>query len=345
MMQARCDLDKGTYIMRHLNILGRRAALALGAALVLAPNIASAQAAYPSKPITLVVPFSAGGPTDVVARVIGAAMTKHLNQTVVVENKVGAGGTLAAAYVARATPDGYTFLIHHNGMATAPALYRKLPYNPLTDFEYVSQVIDVPMTLVGRKDLPAKDFNELRAWLKTNGDKANLAHAGLGAVSHLCGMLFRQAVGADITTVPYQGTGPAMNALLAGQVDLLCDQTTSTTQYIKAGSVKLYGVTTDARIRTLPSAPTLNEQGLKGFEVVVWHGIYAPKGTPKEAIDKFGAALKAALKDPAVDKRLDELGAVTVPNFKQSPDGLKNWLSKETARYAPVIKAAGQFAD
>ena len=301
--------------------------------------------AYPTKPITLVVPFAAGGPTDVVARTIGAAMGRTLNQTVVIENKTGAGGTLAGAYTARAAPDGYTFLIHHNGMATAPALYRKLPYNPLTDFEYVSQVIDVPMTLVGRKDLPPKDFNELRAYLKAQGDKVNLAHAGLGAVSHLCGMLFRQAIGADLTTVPYQGTGPAMNAILGGQVDLLCDQTTSTTQYIKAGSVKMYGVTTAARIKTLPDAPTLAEQGLKGFQVVVWHGIYAPKGTPKEAIDKFGGALRAALKDPTVVQRMNELGAVIVPESKQTPAGLQTWLAEETARYGPVIKAAGQFAD
>jgi tripartite-type tricarboxylate transporter receptor subunit TctC len=280
-----------------------------------------------------------------VARTLAAAMTRTLNQTVVIENKTGAGGTIAATYVARATPDGYTFLIHHNGMATAPALYRKLQYNPLTDFEYVSQVIDVPMTLVGRKDLPAKDFNELRTYLKANGDKVNLAHAGLGAVSHLCGVLFRQAIGVNLTTVPYQGTAPALNALLGGQVDLLCDQTTSTTQYIKAGSIKLYGVTTASRVKTLPDAPTLAEQGLKGFEVVVWHGIYAPKGTPKEAIDKFGAALKTALKDPAVAKTLNDLGAVVVPESKQTPAGLQTWLAAETARYAPVIKAAGQFAD
>jgi tripartite-type tricarboxylate transporter receptor subunit TctC len=325
--------------------LGRRALLAAaGAALAFSPLFAAAQS-YPTKPITLVVPFAAGGPTDVVARALGAAMTKSLNQTVVIENKTGAGGTLAAAYVARAAPDGYTFLIHHNGMATAPALYRKLSYNPLTDFEYVSQAIDVPMTLVGRKDLPAKDFKELLAYLKANGDKVNLAHAGLGAVSHLCGMLFRQAVGVDLTTVPYQGTGPAMTALLGGQVDLLCDQTTSTTQYIKAGSVKLFGVTTASRLKTLPETPTLAEQGLKGFQVVVWHGIYAPKGTPKEAIDKFGSALKAALKEPTVARQLDELGTIVVPDAKLSPEGLKTWLTQETARYAPVIKAAGQFAD
>lgn len=316
------------------------------ASVIIAIWASSAHAqAYPNRPITLVVPFSAGGPTDLVARKLGAAMTQALNQTVVVENKTGAGGTIAAAYTARATPDGYTFLIHHNGMATAPALYRKLRYNPLNDFDYVGQVIDVPMTLIGRKDLPAKDFTELRAYLKENGDKVNLAHAGLGAVSHLCGVLLRQATGTNVTTVPYQGTGPAMTALLAGQVDLLCDQTTSTTQYIKAGSVKLYGVTTSTRLKNLPEAPTLAEQGLKGFEIVVWHGIYAPKGTPKEAIDKFGNALRSALKDPGVVKTMDDLGAVIVPENKQLPAGLQTWLSQETERYAPVIKAAGQFAD
>lgn len=300
---------------------------------------------YPAKPITLVVPFAAGGPTDVVARTLGAAMTKSLGQTVLVENKTGAGGTIAATFTARAAPDGYTFLIHHNGMATAPALYRKLSYQPLADFEYVSQVIDVPMTLVGRKDLPAKDFKELMAYAKAHGDKVNLAHAGLGAVSHLCGMLVRQALGVEMTTVPYQGTGPAMNALLAGQVDLLCDQTTSTTPYIKAGSVKLYGVTTPMRLKTLPDTPTLAEQGLPGFQVVVWHGIYAPKGTPKEAIDKFGAALKTTLKDPVIAQRLAELGAIIPSDDKLTPAGLKTWLEQETQRYAPVIKAAGQFAD
>lgn len=300
---------------------------------------------YPTKPITLVVPFSAGGPTDVVARLLGAAMGKTLGQTVLVENKTGAGGTISATYTARATPDGYTFLIHHNGMATAPALYRKLSYKPLADFEYVSQVVDVPMTVVGRKDLPANDFKELQVWAKAQGNKINLAHAGLGAVSHLCGVLLRQAMGVEMTTVPFQGTGPAMNALLAGQVDLLCDQTTSTTPFIKAGSVKLYGVTTSSRLKTLPDTPTLQEQGLKGFQVVVWHGIYAPKGTPKEAIDKFGVALRTALKDPTVVQRLTALGAVIPSDEKLSPEGLKSWLDQETQRYDPVIKAAGQFAD
>ena len=320
--------------------------LACAAAASLGLNTqAFSQAAFPDKPIALVVPFAAGGPTDVVARALSVPMARALGQSVVVDNRTGAGGTLAAGLVARAAPDGYTFLIHHNGMATAPALYRKLAYNPLTDFEYVSQVVDVPMTLVARKDLPAKTFPELLTYLKAQGDKVNLAHAGLGAVSHLCGMVLRQAVGVELTTVPYQGTGPAMAALLGGQVDLLCDQTTQTVPHIKAGSLRFYGVTTAQRVKILPDAPTLAEQGLKGFEVVVWHGIYAPKGTPKEAIDKFGAALRAALKDPVVAQRMDELGAVVVPDSKLTPAGLQTWLVQETARYAPVIKAAGQFAD
>ena len=318
---------------------------ATAAALGLALAGSALAQAYPSKPITLVVPFAAGGPTDVVARLLGASMGKTLGQTVVIENKVGAGGTIAAAYTARANPDGYTYLIHHNGMGTAPALYRKLAFNPLTDFEYVSQVIDVPMTLVGRKDFPAKDFKELVTYLKANGDKVNIAHAGLGAVSHLCSVLVRQAIGVDMTTIPFSGTGPALNALLGGQVDLLCDQTTSTTPQIKAGTVKLYGVTTSTRLKTMPEVPTLAEQGLTGFQMVVWHGVYAPKGTPKAAIDTFGRALSTALKDPAVVAKLTELGSVVVPDDKQTPAGLQTWLQQETLRYGPVIKAAGQFAD
>ena len=300
---------------------------------------------YPNKQVTLVVPFAAGGPTDVVARAIAVPMARSLGQPVVIENKLGAGGTLAANHVAKATPDGYTVLIHHNGMATAPGLYRKLPYKPLEDFEYISQVVDVPMTLLGRKDLPAKNLPELLSYLKANGDKVNLAHAGLGAVSHLCGMVFRQAVGVELQTVPYSGTAPAMNALLGGQVDLLCDQTTQTTPHIKAGTVKMYGVTTRERIKSLPDQPTLAEQGLKGFDVVVWHGVYAPKGTPKDALDKINAAVRAALKDPVVMQRMTELGAEFVPEAKLTPEGLRSWLKSETERWGAVIKAAGQYAD
>jgi tripartite-type tricarboxylate transporter receptor subunit TctC len=317
---------------------------ALAAGLALGSNLATAQS-YPAKPVSLVVPFAAGGPTDIVARTLAAAMSKHLGQTVLVENKTGAGGTLAPAYVAKAAPDGYTFLIHHNGMSTAPALYRKLAYNPLTDFEYVGQVVDVPMTLLARKDLPARNLQELMAYVKTNASKLNLANAGLGAVSHLCGMLFQSAVGTELTTVPFQGTAPALNALLGGQVDLLCDQTTQTTQHIKAGTVKLYGVTTKQRIKALPDAPTLSEGGLKDFEVIVWHGVYAPKGTPAAVVDKFGAAMRAAIKDPAFASRMAELGAELAPESKQTPEGLRSWLQSEIQKWGPVIRTAGVYAD
>ena len=300
---------------------------------------------YPSRTVTLVVPFAAGGPTDVVARTLGAAMTRTMGQTVVIENKLGAGGTIAANYVAKAQPDGYTIFIHHNGMATATGLYRKLPFNPLADFEYIGQVADVPMTLLAKKDLPPDNLRELIAYVRLNKEKIYLANAGLGAVSHLCGMLFQQAVGVELTTIPFSGTAPAMTALLGGQVDMLCDQTTQTIPQIRAQKVKLYGVTTLQRIQALPDAPTLDEQGLKDFEVVVWHGVYAPKGTPREALDKLNAALRASLKDPDVAAKFAELGAQIVPESKQTPAGLRDWLKSEIDKWQPVIRKAGVYAD
>ncbi len=306
---------------------------------------ALAAEAYPSKPITLVVPFSAGGPTDVVSRALGQAMSKDLGQSVVVENKLGAGGTVAAAFVARAQPDGYTILIHHNGMATAPALYKKLSYSPLKDFEYIGQVADVPMTLLGRKDLPPANAAELIKYVSQNKEKVSLANAGLGAVSQLCGLLFEEAVKVKMTSIPYQGTGPALTALLGWQVDLLCDQTTSTLPHINANRVKLYGVTTPSRIKALPNAPTLQEGGLKGFSMKVWHGIYAPKGTPPEVTARLTKALQQALKDPAVAKRLDDLGAEVVPVDKQTPEGLRTWLKAESDKWQPLLKTMKVEAD
>ncbi|WP_066705022.1 tripartite tricarboxylate transporter substrate-binding protein [Curvibacter delicatus] len=316
----------------------------IAASLTLAAGIANAQS-YPAKPVSLVVPFSAGGPTDIVARTLAAGMTKTLGQSVVVENKTGAGGTIAPSYVSKAAPDGYTFLIHHNGMATAPALYRKLAYNPVTDFEHVGNVVDVPMTLLGRKDLPPKNTAELVPFVKANAAKLNLANAGLGAVSHLCGTLFQQALGVTLTTVPFQGTGPALNALLGGQVDLLCDQTTNTVPHIKAGTVKMYGVTTKQRIKALPDAPTLNEGGIKDFEVIVWHGVYAPKGTPAAVIEKFGDAMRTAMKDPAFVSRMADLGGEIAPESRQTPEGQRAWLTSEVQKWGTAIRAAGQFAD
>jgi tripartite-type tricarboxylate transporter receptor subunit TctC len=288
---------------------------------------------YPTKPITIVIPFAAGGPTDVVARILGNSMTKSLGQQVIVENAVGAGGTIAATKVARARPDGYTLFLHHNGMATAPALYRKLPFDPLTDFECIGQVADVPMTLVAKKDLPPTNFKEFLAYLKTNKDKMSLGNAGLGAVSHLCGMLLMSAVQTEVTTVQYKGTGPAMNDLLGGQIDFMCDQTTQTLPHIKGGKIKVYGVTTKTRVGSLPDVPTLQEQGLSGFEVVVWHGLYAPKGTPKPVIDKLAAALQEALKDPNVKARFADLNVEPVSSDKAQPEALRALVKAEIDKW------------
>jgi tripartite-type tricarboxylate transporter receptor subunit TctC len=307
---------------------------------------ATAQAqAFPDKPIIMVVPFAAGGPTDVVARMLAVPMGKSLGQTVLVENTVGAGGTIAATRVARATPNGYTIFLHHMGMATAPALYKKLNFDPLKDFEYVGQVLDVPMTLLARKDFPANNFKELKDYVTANKEKVSMANAGLGAVSHLCGLLFQSQIGVDLNTIPYKGTGPAMNDLLGGQVDLLCDQTTQTVPMIKDGRVKVYGVTTLKRLSALPNVPTLDEQGLKGFEVKVWHGLYAPKGTPAPVIDKINVALRAALQDPMVVQRMAELSSDIPPSDKITPAGLKSHLEAELAKWGPVIKKAGIYAD
>lgn len=306
---------------------------------------AFSQAAFPDKLIALVVPFAAGGPTDVVARMIAIPMSKALGQTVLVENTVGAGGTIGATRVAHATPNGYTIFLHHMGMATAPALYRKLSFDPLKDFEYIGQVVDVPMTLLARKDFPAANFAELQTYLKTNGKKVSLANAGLGAVSHLCGLLFMSQMGVELNTIPYKGTGPAMNDLLGGQVDLLCDQTTQTVPLIKDGRVKVYGVTSLNRLSALPNVPTLNEQGLKGFEVKVWHGMYAPKGTPAPVLEKINAALRVAMQDPMVKQRLADLSSDIPASDKMTPAGLKNHLEAEITKWAPVIKTAGIYAD
>ena len=321
---------------------GLKSAVAVAACLV--AGVAAAQG-FPSKPISIVVPFAAGGPTDVVARMIAVPMGKSLGQTVVVENAVGAGGTIAAAKVARAAPDGHTIFLHHMGMATAPALYRKLSFDPLKDFEYIGQVVDVPMTMLARKDFPANNFQELQAYVKANASKVSLANAGLGAVSHLCGLLFMSQLGVELTTVPYKGTGPAMNDLLGGQVDLLCDQTTQTVPFIKDGRIKVYGVTTLNRLSALPNVPTLDEQGLKGFEVKVWHGMYAPKGTPAEVVNKINASLKAAMADPAVKQRLADLSSDIPSADKMTPAGLKTHLEAEIAKWGPVIKKAGIYAD
>jgi tripartite-type tricarboxylate transporter receptor subunit TctC len=265
----------------------------------------------------------------------------------VIDNVGGAGGTLGAAKAARAAPDGYTLLLHHIGMATSPALYRTMQYKTLEDFEYLGVINDVPMTLIGRSTLPAGNYAELLKWLDANKGKVNLANAGLGSASHLCGLLFQQSVKVDMSTIPYKGTAPAMTDLLGGQVDLMCDQTTNTTQQIESGKVKAYAVSSMKRLTTptLAKLPTLDESGLKGFNVSIWHGLYAPKGTPKPVLDKLNAALLAALKDPAFMKSQEALGAVVVTDNRSSPAEHKKFVEAEINKWGPVIKAAGQYAD
>jgi tripartite-type tricarboxylate transporter receptor subunit TctC len=313
--------------------------------LALAALAAPAFAAFPEKPVTMIVPFAAGGPTDTLARAIGQATSVALKQTVVIENSAGAGGTIGANKVAKAKPDGYTLLLYHIGMATAPALYRKLPFKPIEDFEPVGLVSDVPMTLVARGNFPAKDFKEFLAYVKANKTKINYANAGLGSASHLCGMLFMSTIETELNTVPYKGTGPAMNDLLGGQVDFMCDQTTNTTGQIKGGKIKVYGVTTKSRVPSLKDVATLDEQGLKGFEVAVWHGVYAPKGTPKPVIDTLVAALQSALKDQTVIARLADLGTEPVAQNRATPEALRAQLKSEIDKWRPLIKKAGVYAD
>ncbi|HEV3008068.1 MAG TPA: tripartite tricarboxylate transporter substrate binding protein BugD [Burkholderiales bacterium] len=315
----------------------------LATVLALAASSAFAQQ-YPNKNISMIVPYAAGGPTDTVARVTAQAMGKPLGQTIIVENRPSAGGILGPEQVKNAKPDGYTILIHHIGMATTPALYRNLRFKPLEDFEPIGLINDVPMTLIGKPQLPAKDFKEFLAYIKKNKDKVTYANAGIGAASHLCGMLFMSAIETDILTVPYKGTAPAMNDLLGGQVDFMCDQTTNTTSQIKSGKVKAYAVTSTKRVPSLPDIPTLQELGVK-VEVGIWHGLYAPKGTPKPVIDKLVAALQDALKDETVQKRFADLGATTMPVSQATPAALQKHLKAEIDKWGPLIKKAGVYAD
>ncbi len=302
------------------------------------------QAAYPERSITMLVPF-APGPTDTVGRAIAAAMEKTLGQPIVVENKPSAGGILAPSEVARATPDGYKILIHHIGMATTPALYRKLAFNPLNDFEYIGLINSVPMTIIARPNFPAKNLSEMVNYVKANSQKINLAHAGLGAASHLCGLMFQAAINTPLTTVPYKGTGPALTDLMGGQTDIMCDQTTNTIPQIIGGKVKAYATTTEQRLAQIKDVPTANEAGLKGFELGIWHGLYAPKGTPPEIVAKLNAALKAGLKDEGFRKRMADLGSTVYPEAMQSPAAQKKLVEAETEKWGKLIRAKGEFAD
>ena len=299
------------------------------------------------KTVTLVVPFAAGGPTDRVARDLAEAMQKTLGTTIVVDNTAGAGSSIGTAKVARAAPDGYTLLLNHIGMSTMPALYRKLPFNVETDFEYLGMVNEVPMTLIGKPGLPANNYKELTTWINANKGKINLGNAGVGSASHLCGLLYQSATKTEMTPVPYKGTAPAITDLIGGNIDLLCDQTTNTSPQIEGKKVKAYAVTTSKRLTTplLKDLPTLQEAGVKDFQVTIWHGLYAPKGTPPAITKKLNDALKTALKDPDFIKKEEALGAVVASDGRVEPEGHKKFVAAEIAKWSPIIKAAGVYAD
>ena len=323
-----------------LSVAAGAAALALG---VQAQSFPAA-----GKTFTIIVPFAAGGPTDKVARDLAEALRKPLNgATIVVDNAAGAGSSIGTAKAFRAQPDGYTLLVTHVGMATTPALYRKLPY-VVDEFEFAGLINEVPMVVVGKPSLPANTYKELTDWIGQNKGKINLANAGLGSASHLCGLMFQQALKTEMTTVPYKGTAPAMTDLMGGQVDIMCDQTTNTTSQVEAKKIKAYAVTTPKRL-TQPAVykdlPTLDEAGLKGFNVSIWHGLYAPKGTPAAVVKTINDALKVALKDPQFVKNEEGLGAIVVNDARANSAEHKKFVLSEVAKWGPVIKAAGQYAD
>jgi tripartite-type tricarboxylate transporter receptor subunit TctC len=319
-------------------------ALMIVAALILGLTSASTQD-YPTRPITMIVPFPAGGPTDTVARVTAQEMSKLLGQQIVLENVGGAGGTLGAARAARSAPDGYPLLIHHLGLASAATLYRNLPYDTKTAFAPIGLVTDAPMTIIGRPDLKPNTLSELVAFAKAEREKVTFANAGVGAADHLCGMLFQTAIATKLTAVPYRGGGPLLNDLLGGQVDLACEQATTSTGPISAKRVKAYAVTTKTRLPSLPQLPTADEAGLKGFEIGVWHGIYAPAGTPAAPVQKLVRALQAALKNPELVKRFADINTEPIGEGNATPEALRAKLLSEIDRWAPIIKEAGQYAD
>lgn len=300
---------------------------------------------YPDRSIFMVVPYAAGGPTDTIARLTADAMSKSLGQQIVVENVAGAGGTIGARRVADADPDGYTILVHHIGMATAPALYRQLPYKPLEAFEPIGLVSDAPMTVIARSDFEPETFEDLLAFIKEKGTNVSYAHAGLGAASHLCGTLFMSTIGTKMTTVPYKGNGPIMTDLIGKQIDMTCDQATNTVGPITQNQVKAYAITSEERTETLPDVRTTTEAGLPTFKLGVWHGVYAPKGTPKEIVEKLSSALQAAMEDATLKERFAQIATIPATKEQATPAALHIKLDSEIKRWDPIIKAAGEFAD
>jgi tripartite-type tricarboxylate transporter receptor subunit TctC len=323
-------------------LLSRLAGALAGLSALAALSAPALAQSYPSRPITMIVPFAAGGPTDIVARIVADNMSKTLGQQIVIENVVGAGGTTGATRAMRATPDGYTIIMGHMGThAAAVALYPKLAYHPINNFEPIGLAAGTPVLIVAKKDFPAKDLKEFAAYVKANADKVNAAHAGVGSVSFTSCLLLNSVLDVKPTAIPFQGTGPALNALLGGQVDYMCDQIVNLVPQIKAGNIKAYGIGTPDRNPALPDVPTTKEAGLPQFEVSAWNALFAPKGTPKEALDKLSDALSKALDDEGVRKRLLDLGSDIPGPDRRGQAALNKLVDGEINRWTPVIKASG----
>ena len=314
-------------------------------ALLLVAAVSASAQNFPARPITLIVPFAAGGPSDALARLIAQSMSTTLGQQVAVEDVTGAGGTLGAAKGAQAKPDGYTILLSHIGHSASVTLYRKLPYDPVGAFDGIGLIAEVPMVVVGRKELPPGDIKELISYIRANKDKLTYGNGGVGSASHFCGLLLMSALQAEMTTVSYRGSAPAMLDVLGGRLDLLCDQTTTTNSHMRAGTVKGYAVTMKTRVPSVPELPTLGESGLRDFDLSVWYGLVVPMGTPKPIADQLSAALRAAISDPTVVKRLAEFGAQPVSPDRATPEAYAAFFRADVAKWAPVIKAAGVYAD
>lgn len=299
---------------------------------------------YPNRTITMVMPYAAGGPGDTITRLFATAMSKQLGQQIVVDNPSGAGGSIGTAKVARSAPDGYTLLMIHISHATNLLMIKNLPYSPITDFEPIGLTTVGPMVLTSRKDFPAKDAKELIEYIKANSSKISMGHAGIGSASHLCGLMFMDTLGVKIEMVPYKGAAPALNDLMGGQIDIMCDQTTSTIPAIQSGRIKPYAVAGTKRILSLPDLPALSEFGVKGFDISIWFGLYAPKGTPKPIIDKLSAALQKAVMDPEVIARLDSIGTAPVSPDQAVPAKLQAHLKNEIDTLGPLLEKAGVSA-
>ncbi len=310
------------------------------AATAMMTGAAQAQS-YPNRPISMIVPFAAGGPTDIIARIVGEHMSKTLGQQIVVENVAGAGGTTGITRAAQSKNDGYTIMMGHMGThGAAPALYPNLKYDPAKDFEPIGMAAGTPILIVAKKNFPAKDLKEMMAYLKANPDKVNQAHAGIGAVSHMTCIMFNSQLGIKPTAVPYSGTGPALNDLVSGQVDYMCDQIVNLVQQVKAGAIKAYAIATPVRSPALPDLPTTIEAGMPDYQVTAWNAIFAPKDTPKEVVTALTDALGKALDDEATKGRLLELGGVLPTKDERGGKWLGEFVTKEVARWTPVLKDA-----